>query len=73
MKFLRKKTVGLAGPVSRTFVQYLIAFCSRPEVDNDVMSDVAVDYVGMDVHVKFSQKILEIFEGLSSCRTNAHD
>ena len=27
-----------AGPVSRPFVQYLIAFCSRPEADSDVRS-----------------------------------
>ena len=29
-------------------------FLLRPEVDNDVMSGVAIDYVGMDIHVKFS-------------------
>ena len=26
----------------------------RPEVDNDAISDVAVDNVGMDVHIKFA-------------------
>ena len=26
------------GPVLRTLVQYLIAFCSRPEADSDVIS-----------------------------------
>ena len=26
----------------------------RPEVDNEVIPDVAIDYVGMDVHVKFA-------------------
>ena len=27
--------------------------CCRPEVDNDVISGMTVDNVGMDVHVKF--------------------
>ena len=36
----------------RTFVQYLIAFCSRPEADSDVTSSLAVDYFGVDVCVK---------------------
>ena len=42
--------------------------------DNDVVSSVAVDYVGMDFHVKFcvfeTKTALEIFDGLISCRTN---
>ena len=42
-----------AGPILRTFVQYLIAFCSRLEVACDVIFGVAVDQVGMDVPVKF--------------------
>ena len=42
-----------AGPVLRTFMQYLMTFCSRPEVDNDVISGVDVDNVGMDVGLKF--------------------
>ena len=39
----------------------------RPEVDSDVISSVAVNYVGMDARVKFgdskflSQTVLEIF------------
>ena len=43
----------LAGPVLRTFVQYSVAFCSRPKAANDVISGVAVDYVRMNVLVKF--------------------
>ena len=40
-----------------------------------VISDVDVDYVGMDVRLKFvgailGQTVLEIFEVLISCRTN---
>ena len=46
-------TLCLAGPVLRTFVQYLITFCSRPEADNDVISGTAVDNVGVDVPIKF--------------------
>ena len=42
-----------AAPVLCTFVQYSIAFCSRPEVDSDVISGMVVDYFGMDVRVKF--------------------
>ena len=47
--------------------------CCRPEVDNDVMSGMAVDYVSMDVPIKFGdsgQTVFEIFEELISCRTN---
>ena len=36
-----------------TFVQYLIAFCSRPEIASDVISDLVVDLNGMKVRVKF--------------------
>ena len=38
--------------VLRTFVQYLITFCSRPKTDSDVISDVVVDPTGMKVSVK---------------------
>ena len=46
---------------STHFCAVFSAFCSRPEVDSDVISGVAVDcWYGC----------LEIFEGLISCRTN---
>ena len=32
---------------------HVCAICCRPEVDNDVISGVAVDNVGMDVPIKF--------------------
>ena len=31
--------------------EYLTAFCSRPEATSDVISGVAVEYVGMDVRM----------------------
>ena len=37
-----------------TFMQYLIAFCSRPKVGSDVISGVVVDPTGVKVLVKFS-------------------
>ena len=40
-------------PVIRTFVQYLIAFCSRPKAASDIISGVAVEQVGMGVLIKF--------------------
>ena len=40
-------------PVLRTFVRYLIAFCSRPEEASDVISGVVVDPTSLDIHVKF--------------------
>ena len=36
-----------------TFVQYLIAFCSRPEENSDVTSSKFVGPVVPDNHVKF--------------------
>ena len=42
----------LAGPVLRTFMQYLITFCSRLETDSDVISGVVVDPAGVKVRVK---------------------
>ena len=42
-----------AGHVLRSFVQYLIPFCSRLEAASDVISGLAVELVGMDVPVKF--------------------
>ena len=41
-----------AGTVLRNFVEYLIAFCSRPETAGDVISGVATQ-LGRDVGVKF--------------------
>ena len=32
---------------------HVFAICCRPEIDNDVISGVAVDNVGMDVPIKF--------------------
>ena len=32
---------------------HVFAICCRPEIDNDVISGVAVDNVGVDVHIKF--------------------
>ena len=37
----------------RTLAQYLITFCSRQESPNDVISSVAVEWVGLDVLIKF--------------------
>ena len=34
-------------------VVFLFHYNFRPEIDNDVISGVAVDYIGMDVRVKF--------------------
>ena len=32
---------------------HVFAIFRRPEIDNDVISGVAVDNVGVDVHIKF--------------------
>ena len=47
MKPSRRSVVAVFSTVS------LFRFSFRPEVDNDVISGEATDYVGMDVHVKF--------------------
>ena len=61
----------VGGGIFDCFFRYNV----RPEVDNDVISGVAVDHVGVDVRVKFcdSRSVLEIFEGLISCQLNEHD
>ena len=41
-----------ATPVLRTFVQYLIAFCSPPEAASEVISGVVVDPIRIKFHVK---------------------
>ena len=42
-------------PVLRiTFVQYLIAFCTRPDATSDVVSGVAYRPIGVMVHAKFN-------------------
>ena len=47
-------TLWPAEPVLRiTFVQYLILFCSRPEVTSDVISSANVGQVSLEVPVKF--------------------
>ena len=52
-------TLWLARPVLRTtFVQYLIAFYSKPEATNDVISGMVVYSTGMKVHVKFGDSRL---------------
>ena len=50
-----------AAPVLRTFVQFLIAFCSRPELDSDIISGVCVEW--FDAPVKLAilgHTVLEI-------------
>ena len=37
----------------RTAIQYSITFCDLQEVDNEVISGVVVDDVGLDISVKF--------------------
>ena len=47
---------------------FLVPF--RPEVDNDVIFGVAVDYVRIDVHLKFvilGQTVIELFKELILC------
>ena len=39
----------------------------RPDVDNDVMSGMAIDNIGMNVCVKFGQTVFEILDELISC------
>ena len=71
--------------VNRKFYFVAIRFCRkcynfRPEVDdNDVISGVAVDYVGVNVHVQFGDSRSNGWaisrysrEGPISCRTNKH-
>ena len=43
----------LAAPVLRTIVQYLIAFCSRPETASDIISGRLVGPIVHDKHVNF--------------------
>ena len=57
-------------PVLRiTFVQYLIAFRSRPEAASNVISGANVGQVGMDASVKklviLGQTVLEIYDCLA--------
>ena len=51
-----------AGPVSRTFAQYLIAFCSRLEVASDVVSGRFVTPIVPDKCVKFGDSCLNFLE-----------
>ena len=39
-------------------MQYLVAFCNRPEGASDAIYGMAIDYVGLDVHVKFGDSWL---------------
>ena len=36
---------------------HVFAICHRPEIDNDVISGVAVDNVGVDVPIKFGDSM----------------
>ena len=60
----------VSGSDGRADGQYLLAFCSRPEVASDGLSGGAVlEGVGMDVLVNLlilGQTVLEIFEPLTS-------
>ena len=42
-----------ATPILRTFMHYLIAYCSRSEVPRDVTSGVALERVRVDVDIQF--------------------
>ena len=46
-------TLWPAEPVLRTFVQYLIAFCSRPETDSDVLAGKFLVSIVPDKLVEF--------------------
>ena len=45
-----------AAPALHTFV-YLLAFCNRHEAASDVISSVALEWVGMDVPLKFGDSM----------------
>ena len=45
--------LSLAGPVLHNFVQYLVTFSSRPEADNDVVSNTFVWPIVLDKYAKF--------------------
>ena len=49
----------LAAPVLRTFVQYLIAFCSRLQAAYDVISGVFVRPIVPDKSIQFRDPRLE--------------
>ena len=51
-----------AAPVLRTFVQYLIEFCSRPERDSDVISGMCVRPIVDDKHAKFRDPGIIVLE-----------
>ena len=57
----------------------LVVICGRPEIDNDVMSGLAVDNVGVDVHIKFGDSRSNRFRDIrgadfvSNERTNEQD
>ena len=60
-----------AAAVQHTFVQYLIACCSRSEAATDVISDMFVGLSVPDRHVKFRDsrlhRSLEILPNAFSC------
>ena len=51
-----------------TFMQYLLTFCSLPEVASDIVSGMTAERMGLDVYVKFGQTVHEIFSLLTSLR-----
>ena len=50
-----------AAPILRTFVQYLISFCSQQEVAADVIPSSFVRFVVLDECVKFGDPHLKRF------------
>ena len=51
----------LVGPVSHTFVQHLIAFCSRPEAASDIIFGASVGLIVPNKPVKFRDPRLNRF------------
>ena len=43
---------------------HVFAICRRPEIDNEVISGVAVDNVGVDVPIKFGDSTSNRFRGI---------
>ena len=54
-----------ARPVLRTFMQYFIAFCSRPESANDVIAGVFVGLIVPDNAAILALTVLENFEPIA--------
>ena len=52
------------GPVFRTFVQYLITFCSRPETASDVISGLFVGMIVPEKPVTFRDPRLNLSQAI---------